>query len=39
MKFQIESPESEYPMLEVIQATQVVDYPLEIKFSDRKKIK
>jgi hypothetical protein len=36
MKFHIESPVADYPILEVIQAKHLADYILEVKFSDGK---
>jgi hypothetical protein len=36
MKFQIESHEVSNPTIEVIQAVQIADYILELKFSDGK---
>ncbi|MBC6365463.1 DUF2442 domain-containing protein [Algoriphagus sp. AK58] len=34
MKFNIESPVADYPILEVIQAKHIADYVLEITFND-----
>lgn len=36
MKFKIESPDADNPIIEVIQATQIADFILKVKFSDGK---